>query len=97
MQKTILASVIIMSLSACDSDSLSLTTEDGAVNSTGNTAVSDTAVSNTVVATDSTATDSNTGTTVVANNETTTGGTTVVVQTPISDDAGSSTSDGEYR
>jgi len=90
MQRTILASVIIMSLSACDSDSLTLSTTDDAVNNAVNT----------VVASDSTVIDANngttdTGTTVVANNGTTTnGGTTVVVQTPISDDAGSSTSDG---
>ena len=74
MQKTLLASVIVMSLSACDSDSLPLTGDDGTVTDAENRVVDATPESTTNGAADE--------------------NTTVVVQTPISDDAGSATSDG---
>ena len=79
MQKTLLASVIVMSLSACDSDSLPLTDDNGTATNAESSVVDATADA----ATDGTTTDS-----------TADENTTVVVQTPISDDAGSATSDG---
>ena len=74
MQKTLLASVIVMSLSACDSDSLSVS-EVGTITGSENTVVDTTLVDD---ATDAT------GTTT----DTTGDNTTVVVQGPVSDDAG---------
>jgi len=80
MQKTLLASVIVMSLSACDSDSLPLTGDDGTVTNAESSVVDATPDATDVVgATTNGGADEN---------------TTVVVQTPISDDAGSATSDG---
>ncbi len=77
MQKTLLASIVIMSLTACgsDSDTLPLIGDEGTTS--GDETTTAEAVSG------STSPD-----------VTTTDNTTVVVQTPISDDAGSATSDG---